>query len=236
MKIEVLLLSMTLDYLILKTNYMKTKDYLAKFLSGESLKDTLEYSGKKIRTNNLRNSYDEQLTVHSEDVNAIVELINDKDFKFIDFALVCKNIEELDFSKKKYKFFKIYLRCISLIKLVLPKTDRLMLNGVGLKQIDCIDITNIHINNSELEILNVENPTEDLRWFTIMSNEKLKEINIKGAKIIPHINVQFNTSLGYSTSDPNYFFMKEHLRKDSDLRGEASIMDTGLFDFKINNK
>lgn len=234
MKIEVLLLFMTLGYLILKTNYMKTKDYLAKFLSSESLKNTLEYSGKKIRTNNLGNSYEEQLTVHSEDVDAIVELINDKDFKFIDFALVCKNIEELDFSKKKYNFFKIYLRCISLIKLVLPKTDRLMLNSVGLKQLDCTDITNIHINNSELEILNVQNPKEELRWFTIMSNEKLKEINIKDAKRIPQINVQFNTSLGYSTVDPNYFFVKENLRKDSDLRGEASIYDTGLFDFKKN--
>lgn len=213
---------------------MKVKDYLAKFLSGESLKNTLEYSGKKIRTNNLGNSYNDQLTVYSEDVDAIAELINDKDFKFIDFALVSKTIEELDFSKKKYKFFNIYLKCINLIKLVLPETDRLMLNSVGLKQVDCIDVTNIHINNSELEILNVQNTKEELRWFTIMSNEKLKEIHIKEAKRIPQINVQFNTSLGYSTLDPNYFFMKENLRKDSEMRGEASIYDTGLFDFKTN--
>lgn len=29
-------------------------------------------------------------------------------------------------------------------------------------------------------------------------------------------------------------FLEDNLNKESDLRGEASIMDTGLFDFKIN--
>ena len=29
-------------------------------------------------------------------------------------------------------------------------------------------------------------------------------------------------------------FLEDNLNKESDLRGEASIMDAGLFDFKIN--